>query len=116
MNPAQVQAAMSQAVTVWANLISTVGVDSEFRLRDGTRFTIKTVRRRKPDEPLTDGIHQKGFEIQFMARDWSAAAPPGVRPEKGDQVVMVGRRYAIETSKLTQYGTLEIGYVCRVLG
>jgi hypothetical protein len=116
MNSAQIQAAMNQAVIVWANLINTVGVDTEFRLRDKTSFTIKTVRRRRSDEELTDGIHQKGFEIQFMARDWVAAAPAGTRPEKGDQIVMAGRRYAIETSKLTQYGTLEIGYVCRVLG
>ena len=116
MDTAAVKKALGQAIKAWDDFIGATGIDTDFRLHTGERFSLRVVRRRKADEDITDGLQQKGFEIQFMASQWVRLAPAGRRPEKGDQVTMEGRRHAIETAKLVSYDNTEIGYVARVLG
>jgi hypothetical protein len=97
-------------------MIENSGNNTAFTLHTGEKFTIKTVRKKKPDENITEGLQQNGFELQFMAKRWSASAPVGRNPEKGDQVVVDGRRFALESSKAITYGDIRIGYIARVLG
>lgn len=115
--PAQLtQADIQQAVSAWDSLIQSGGTPADWRLRDGTQFQLQIVRRSKPDENMTEGLQQQGFEIQFMASRWGAVAPPGRGPEKGDQVTLHGRRHAVERAKLVTVGGVDVGYIARVLG
>lgn len=116
LNPAQIRNALNTAITQWETVITAMGLDSQFTLHSGEQFTIKVIRRKKIDENITEGLQQHGFEIQFLAKHWDQNAPTGRAPEKGDQLIMAGRRHAIESSKLIQYGTARIGFVARVVG
>lgn len=107
-------AAINKAVQMWEQFTNESGIDTQFTLRDGTQFTIKAVRKVRPDEKLTDGLLEQGFDVQFMHSHWHANAARG--PEKGDQLVMAGRRHAIEFHKLHQIANVPVGYVCRVRG
>jgi hypothetical protein len=116
INQTALRTAVNDAITAWDSSINAIGVNTTFTLHTGETFTIKTVRRKKPDENMTEGLQQKGFEIQFMAKNWVANAPAGRHPEKGDQLSMAGRRHAIESSKLVEAAGVSIGYIARVMG
>jgi hypothetical protein len=96
--------------------MNAIGVPTEFRLHSGERFTVKVAKKKRPDENLSDGLQQKGFELQVLAKEWRAKAPANRDPEKGDQIVTAGRRHALENASKVQYGSIEIGFVCRVVG
>lgn len=114
--PANIAQAVAQAIGAFSRIIREVGNQTEFRLRSGEVFTIYTAAHKRSDENLTAGIQQLGFQLKFMASDWTSAAPPGRAPEKGDQVVHMGRRHAIEWAKLISYNDTPIGWIVQVLG
>jgi hypothetical protein len=116
INVAQIQAALGQAVQAVDELITGVGVPAAFTLHTGETFTINVVRRKKPDETITEGLQQKGFELTLLAKHWRANAAAPRHPEKGDQLTMAGRRHAVETSKLITTAGMDVSYVLRVVG
>ena len=66
--------------------------------RVGAPFDIKGFMKRQPVEELSDGLTQQGYYLRVNSKDWDAKA--GKNPEKGDQVVVYGRRYAVERWQL----------------
>ena len=72
-----------------------MGHDADFVLRGGSTFTIKAVEGFRADQATTDGINQETHRIKVLADDWDANSP-GRQPEKGDQVTILGQRYAIQ--------------------
>ena len=116
VNTTEIRQALDRAINEWEVLFNVMGVDTQFTLHTGEQFTVKAVRRKRADENLTDGLQQRTFEIQILARHWQAVAPAGRHPEKGDQIVMAGRRHALEASKLIEFANTQVGYISRVLG
>jgi hypothetical protein len=107
---------ITRAIAAFDAEIEAVGVPTQFVLRDGTTFTIKTLANNRPDENLTEGLVQQGFDIKFMAGRWDAATPTGRQPEKVDQLIRAGRRHAIEYVYKQTADNVDVGYICRVLG
>ena len=107
---------ITKAINALDAEIQALGVDTQFTLRGGGTFTIRTLTSNKRDENLTEGLQQDGFDIKFMANRWRASAPATRWPEKGDQLLRNGRRHAIEFVYLQSAGTTEVGFICRVLG
>lgn len=79
-----------------AAAFDTLGHDADFTLRDGTTFTVKVTEGFRQTQDLTDGMAQDTHRLKVLASDWDAASP-GREPEKGDQVVFLGKRYAIQS-------------------
>ena len=79
--------------------------------RSGATFTIRGFEKRTTGEPLTDGIDQHQYFVRVIASQWDAAA--GGVPEKGDQLTVYGRRYAIES---WQHRGLADMYVLKLRG
>jgi hypothetical protein len=71
------------------------GLDANVHRRDGQKFTIKIFERRSRVEELTDGLSQQGYRVRVISSDWERLA--GGPPEKGDQIMIAGRRHAIES-------------------
>ena len=88
VNIGQIKAHLSAA-------FNALGHDADFTLRDGTTFTLKVTEGFRQAQDLTDGLAQETHRIKVLADEWDAASP-GRGPEKGDQVVFLGRRYAIQ--------------------
>jgi hypothetical protein len=110
------QAQIDKAIASLDAEIESLGAPTEFTLRSGEVFTLKTLTSNRPDENITEGLTQQGFDIKFMAQRWAVAAPPNRRPEKGDQILREGRRHRIEYIYLQTGGIREVGYICRVIG
>lgn len=77
------------------DLIQSEGHTCNFELRSGEKFAVKGALRFQAEDQLTDGINQDRRKLSIMASRWSAAAPPGRDPEKGDLVTVDGRRHRI---------------------
>lgn len=107
---------INKAIKAFDDEIESYGVPTSFELRDGTTFTIKTLSNNRPDEPLTEGMVQRGFDVKFMAKRWKAVAPANRLPEKGDQFTRAGRRHAVEFVYTQSASNVDIGFICRVLG
>ncbi len=78
-----------------SNAFDALGHDADFTIRDGTTFTLKVTEGFRQSQDLTDGMTQETHRLKVLADEWNAASP-GRQPEKGDQVVFLGRRYAIQ--------------------
>ena len=92
------------------------GSDCAFVLRSGEQFTIKGVLRFLPEVTMTDGLHQDRRKLSVMADRWEAAAPANRDPEKGDQVTVHGRRFAVEEADPATGGNQVIGWRLRLKG
>ncbi len=99
----------------FAQVFEASGVDAEVRLLDGvTTFKTKVTRRRAPVENLTDGLQQNANRVSLMAGPWIACA--GRAPMKGDQLVIDGRRQAVQSAQPVYGGNELVGYTLTVLG
>lgn len=93
-----------------------LGSDAVFTLRDGTTFSIKVSFGFRGSQDMTDGLQQETLRVKFIADDWDDASP-GRQPEKGDQVVFDGHRYAIQTRVRTRpLADERFLYVCEIRG
>ena len=74
----------------------TNGLQVAVTLRDGSTFNIRGFERRRSGEELSDGLTQQDYWFRVVKADWDGLA--GRPPDKGDQLVIGGRRHAIEES------------------
>lgn len=98
------------------DMIENEGSLCEFRLRSGEVFSIKGVMRFTAEEQMTDGLSQDRRKLSIMADRWSAQAPPARDPEKGDQVVVDGRRHGIMEADPAVASGQRIGWRLRLTG
>lgn len=92
------------------------GTDTEFRLMSGEVFTLRARVRSSGEQDLTDGVSQDRRRVTVMAHRWDAAAPAGRSPQKGDQVVIDGRRHAVEEADPRLAGGIRITWNLVVKG
>lgn len=90
------------------------GTDTDFKLVDGSTFTLKGIKGHKRDQDLTDGITQQGFKMRVLAPEWDDAA--GKEPSEGDQLTVAGRRHAIDTYHKLQQSDRPLMYVLVIKG
>lgn len=96
LDPQQIKAAALDARQKFEQGIAAMGGDCAFTLRGtGEKFSVKGVIKHQPEAELTGGINQDRRRLSVSDIDWSAAAPAGREPQKGDQVVIDGHRHAI---------------------
>ena len=95
--------------------IQAEGVDCDFTLRSGETFTIRGVLRFQPEESRTDGIQADRRKLSVMESRWAAAAPANRNPEKGDRVVVMGQRFAIEEADPVFGGQQRIGWRIKLM-
>lgn len=80
----------------------------------GGSFQIKgTMSKLTPDD-LTEGLTQQGTKVRLLATDWDVAA--GREPEKGDQLTIWTRRYAVQTWYRRGIGSSLLMYVMVLKG
>lgn len=96
--------------TAFDTQIQAEGSDCDFLLRSGETFTLRGVLRFQPEESRTDGIQADRRKLSIMAHRWETAAPPGRLPEKGDQVIVEGQRFAIEEADPALGGQQRVGW------
>ena len=107
---------LSKVKSAFDTAIQQNGVDCTFTLRSGETFTIKGFLRFQREELLTEGMNQDRRKLSFMEDRWRVEAPIGRDPEKGDQVVVSGRRFAIEEADPQLFQDVVIGWRVRLMG
>jgi len=108
---------MSQVLSQFDAMIEDNGSPAEFWLRDGqTTFTIQASDIGRVPADMTEGLQQDREVMRVMATRWHKVAGRDRRPEKGDQVIVGGKRYAIESARLRQFQGTPVGYVLVLRG
>lgn len=78
--------------------------------------TIKVSTGFRNDQNLTEGLAQQTERVKILCSQWDAESP-GRPPEKGDQVVFLGRRTRIQGKpRVRGLGDASFMYVCEILG
>lgn len=96
--------------------IQAEGSDCAFTLRTGEQFVLRGTLRFLSEEGISDGLNQDRRKLSVMADRWENAAPASRNPEKGDQVVVHGRRFAVEEADPATGGNQVIGWRLRLKG
>ena len=99
-----------------ARVFEQEGVTANFKLIDGTEFTLNVVRGHKRDDDLTDGLLQGTFKVRVLAPQWDAEHASA--PSKGDQLTMVtaGTRHAVERAHPVNLSNRPLMYVLIMKG
>lgn len=110
-------ASLAKAVKAWDDFVQQNGSVATVTLRDGTTFDVTMVERgRNPNEDVTDGISARRATLQCMYSRWAAAAPANRDPEKGDRVRINDRVRAISSVERKSMGSVDIGWLLRLVG
>ena len=107
---------VAKLISDFDTVIQDVGTVCDFTLRSGEQFQLRGVKAGLADEVMTDGLNQGNIKLSVIATRWAAAAPAGRKPEKGDQVRILGHRYAVMTSEPAFMANTMVGYRMRLRG
>jgi|GEM_PF-4315013 len=93
-----------------------LGHTANVTLRSGETFDIKATVGFRREVGLTEGLAQNTERLKFRCSEWDAASP-GRAPQKGDQIVVQGRRHAIQAAiRQRGIGDVPLLYVCEISG
>jgi hypothetical protein len=99
----------AKVLAAFDGMIQANGVDTDFTLMDGATFRLKAVPRFSPTLDMTTGLQQEGRQVSVMSARWDAVSP-GRPPQKGDQLAMLGKRFAIQDYDPVLADNRVIGY------
>jgi len=103
-----IQSALSEGYRSWGNL-------AIVNLRDGGDVEIRVTTGALGPEDLTAGLQQSGVRVRLLAKEWDELSPTRP-PQKGDTIIIMGRRYGLQTVHLRSMADTPLVYVCVALG
>ena len=109
-------AGVIQWATTVANAVKTAidqhGMSATVTLRGGSpTFNAKVAEGRGRVRSITDGLDQQRYRVTVMASVWDAGAGGGRPPQKGDLVVVQGRRHMVDRVTRATAGDTVLAYV-----
>jgi hypothetical protein len=84
------------------------GMTAAVTLREGAAFTVPVGKGRSRTTDLTQGLEQERDRVIVQYDEWHGVAPRA--PEKGDLMVVVGKRYRISDVKQAEAGDQILAY------
>lgn len=114
--PNSITQAVQQAAQKIHEVIRELGVDCVFTLRDSNAvFTVPGTLSGFREEDITPGLDQDSRQLTISAQSWRSVSPMR-DPEKGDMVVIGGRRHRVMDTTLDAAANIQIRWRLVVKG